>query len=134
MSKKNSQTLPDLNAELANTPTVETTDTPADTVTAEEQEQLNREKEMVTKIEAGSTVAQAIVAVETEDERVAREVAANKKRREEAGVQYYFATGDRTITDPETGKVFGPDKPTKSELTGWVEFQLESGKLRKDEA
>lgn len=101
----------------------------ANQAAADEAAQLERERQQAEAITNGTPAAAAFALVETEDERIARVTAEHVARRKAVGVRYYLATGDRAITDPETLKVFSNERPTKAEMTGWIEFQLENGKL-----
>jgi hypothetical protein len=136
MTKK-STPQPDLTAELAKLDQAPAGDAPtgdAPAVTADEQAQLDREKEAVEAIAAGTaTVAEAVTSTLTPEEQGQKALEDLAKRAEDAGLRYYYATGDVAISDPDTGKSFSNEKPTKSPLTGWVEFQLANGKLRVDE-
>jgi len=139
MSKATAAPKPDLTAELAKdtvaTPPVatEVTTPVAETVSVEEQAQLDREKAAVERMASGATVTEAVAATiqafadqETIAERAAREF---QERKQKFGTQYVVATGGRSITDPDTCKSFSPDKATKTVLTGWVEYQLANEKL-----
>jgi hypothetical protein len=97
-----------------------------------EAEQLERERKAVEAMAKGDTAAVAVAAVETEEERIARVTAEQVAARKAVGVRYYLATGDHPITDPETLKTFSNERPTKAEMTGWIEFQLANGKLAVD--
>lgn len=47
--------------------------------------------------------------------------------------RYYVTVGDSKLTDPSTLLTFSHDKAQKSKLTGWLEYQIAHGKIKRDE-
>lgn len=125
-------TLPDLQAQLeaeaqaaAKMKADQEAAAEADSVKAREDAQLALEKEEVAKRQDKAA------AVVTEEARLAaaqEQVAADAAERAKAGKRRYRSVFGHMI-DPDTQKEFNTDDETKSELTSWLKYQIDNGKI-----
>ena len=112
--------------------TPETVETETGLTPEQEEAQLAAERELVDRREAEAKAnAAGADVVEVADVKTPEQLAAEAaEARTAVGVRFYVTVGGSALTDPSTMKVFTKDQATKSELTGWLEFQIAHNKIK----